>query len=137
MSPNLNAFARMLASLWPECDYGCSCFKCTTHNNVQHVLSGAGEQDLVAENKRTVGQKADCEATIHKLEAEVSSLKMQVDTAEKKEVAANAAKATAVKDKVEFSTASACTCLSCDALKKITLKNIHVRMRPKHRQKKS
>ena len=33
---------------------------------------------------------------------------MQVDTAEKKEVAANAAKATALKDKVEFSAASEC-----------------------------
>ena len=42
---------------------------------------------------------------------------MQVDAAEKKEVAANVAKATALKDKVEFSTASACKCLSCHALK--------------------
>ena len=43
---------------------------------------------------------------------------MQVDTAEKKEVAANAAKATALEDKVEFSTARAFTFLSCHALKK-------------------
>ena len=68
----------------------------------RYFRDGPGEKDLADENKKIIGQKADCEAKIHKLEAEVGNLKIQVGATEQKVVAASAAKETAVKDKVNF-----------------------------------
>ena len=62
---------------------------------------------MVDENKKTVGQKADCEAKIHQLEAKVGNLKIQVGTTEQRAVAAGAAKEMAVQDKVNFWTVCA------------------------------
>ena len=111
--------------------------------------NGAGEKDLVDENKKTIGQKADCEAKIHKLEAEVGNLKIQVDTQEQKAVAASAANEKAVLDKVRFWTVSVSanlqkivdhppkhsleTFLARFVLRAFWLENVYGRRRLKHK----